>query len=156
MIEIETTAHCTAPRSAVWSLLSDLRGWSEWGPWTKTELEGEGVGALRTMRSDRTKPITRQPYVMRERVTALEPETKFAYDLLSGLPVKNYSGEVTLSDAADGGTDIHWASKFNPPWPVLGGLWRGAMLKVITDVSGRLAAEADRRAGGSSGAGGQA
>jgi hypothetical protein len=88
------------------------------------------------------KRLNGKPYVMTERVTALEPEERFAYELLSGLPVKNYRGVVTLSDADGGGTDIHWRSQFNPPWPFFGGLWRGAMLKVITDVSERLAAAA--------------
>jgi len=146
LIEIEHTAHSDAPRSVVWQLLSDLRGWHEWGPWKSTELDGEGVGALRKMVAER-KRLTGQPYVMRERVTRLDPEEGFGYDLLSGLPVKDYHGEVTLSDADGGGTNIHWASRFKPPWPIFGGLWEGAMLKVITDVSERAAAEAGRRAG---------
>ena len=136
MIEIEHTAHSEKPRSEVWQKLSDLQGWHEWGPWTKTTIDGD----IRTMVSDR-KRLTGKPYVMTERVTALVPEERFEYDLLSGLPIKNYHGTVTLSDA-DGGTDIHWQSRFDPPWPVWKGLWRGAMLKVITDVSERLAAKA--------------
>ena len=134
MIEIEHTAHSDAPRSEVWRKLSDLEGWHEWGPWTKTELDGD----IRTMVSDR-KRLTGKPYVMTELVTALVPEERFEYDLLSGLPIKKYHGTVTLSDADGGGTDIHWASHFKPPWPIFGGLWRGAMLKVIRDVSERLA-----------------
>ena len=134
MIEIEHTAHSDAPRSEVWRKLSDLQGWHEWGPWTKTTLDGD----IRTMVSDR-KRLTGKPYVMTERVTALVPEERFEYDLLSGLPIKKYHGTVTLSDADGGGTDIHWASHFNPPWPIFGGLWRGAMLKVIRDVSECLA-----------------
>jgi Polyketide cyclase / dehydrase and lipid transport len=115
-------------------VLSDLRGWHEWGPWSKTDLEGD----IRTMVSER-KRLTGKPYVMKERVIALEPEERLAYELLSGLPVKNYRAVVTLSDA-EGGTDIHWRSTFDSPWPFFGGLWRGAMQKVITDVSERLAA----------------
>jgi len=94
------------------------------------------------MTSER-KRLTGKPYVMTERVTALEEPGRFEYDLLSGLPIKGYHGVVTLSDAEDGGTDIRWASSFNPPWPVFGGLWRGAMLKVIRDVSEALATHAD-------------
>ena len=137
MIEIEHTAHADAPRAAVWAKLSDLQGWHEWGPWDKTDIDGE----IRTMVADR-KRLTGKPYVLTERVLELTPQERFRYQLLSGLPVKNYQGTVTLSDSADGGTDIHWASHFDPPWPVFKGLWRGAMLKVITDVSERLAAAA--------------
>ena len=134
MIEIEHTSHSTAPRSQVWATLADLEGWQEWGPWTETTYDG----AIRRLVSDR-KRLTGKPYVMTERVTALEPEERFEYDLLSGLPMKDYHGVVRLSDAPDGGTDIHWSASFTSPWPFLGGLWRGAMLKVITDVSERLA-----------------
>jgi hypothetical protein len=136
VIEVEHTAYSTASRAAVWAVLADLESWHEWGPWTKTTLDGE----IRTMTSER-KRVTGKPYVMKERVTALvEPEC-FEYDLLSGLPVRNYHAVVTLSDGGDGdgGTDIHWRSSFDPPWPFFGGLWRGAMLKVIRDVSERLA-----------------
>jgi uncharacterized protein YndB with AHSA1/START domain len=133
MIEIEHTAHSEAPRDEVWRRLSDLQNWHEWGPWTKTTIDGE----IRTLVSDR-KRLTGKPYVMKERVTALEPQERLEYDLLSGLPVKNYHSVVTLTDADGGGTDINWKSTFNPP-PLMGFLWRGAMLKVIRDVSERLA-----------------
>jgi len=77
--------------------------------------------------------------VMTERIRALEPKQRFEYDLLSGLAIKNYHATVTLSDADGGGTDIRWQARFDSPWPLLGGLWRGAMQKVIRDVSECLA-----------------
>jgi uncharacterized protein YndB with AHSA1/START domain len=137
VIEIEHTAHSDAPRSDVWARLADLDSWDQWGPWTKTTTQGD----IRTLVSER-KRLTGKPYVMTERVTAIEPEELFEYDLLSGLPIRNYHSVVTLSDAPEGGTDIHWASTFSSPWPGFGWMWRGAMLKVITDVSERLAASA--------------
>jgi hypothetical protein len=134
LIEIEHTAHSSAPRPQVWAKLADLRSWHEWGPWTETRLDGD----IRTMVSER-KRLTGKPYVMKERVIALEPEERFEYELLSGLPVKNYRATVTLVDEG-AGTAIHWRSTFDPPWPIFKGLWFGAMLKVIRDVSERLAA----------------
>jgi hypothetical protein len=134
MIEIEHTAYSRAPRAHVWSMLAALDRWNEWGPWSETKLDGD----IRTMVADR-KRLNGKPYVMKEHVTALVPEERFEYDLLSGLPVKNYHGTVTLRDGRDGGTEIHWQSRFNGPWPIFKGLWRGAMLKVITEVSERLA-----------------
>jgi len=133
LIEIEHTAHSAAPRSEVWRKLADLESWHEWGPWTKTTLDDD----IRTMVSDR-KRLTGRPYVMKERVIALVPEERFEYELISGLPVRNYRATVTLTDAGDG-TDIHWSSSFKSPWPGFGWMWRGAMLKVIRDVSERLA-----------------
>lgn len=140
MIEISHTAHSDAPREAVWSKLSDLQNWSDWGPWTETTVDGE----FRTLVSDR-KRMTGKPYVMKERVTALEPTHRFEYDLLSGLPVKNYHATVELGER-DGGTDITWSARFDPPWPIFGGLWRGAMLKVLRDVSEALARAAEVKA----------
>jgi len=137
LIEVEHAAHSAAPRDRVWQLLADLEGWHEWGPWTSTGFDGE----LRTMVSER-KRLTGKPYVMKERVTALVPGERLEYDLVSGLPVRNYHGVVTLADGSGGGTDIRWAATFDPPWPLFGGLWRGAMLKVITQVSDALAGAA--------------
>lgn len=93
---------------------------------------------MRTLVSER-KRLTGRPYVMKERVTASEPESRLEYDLLSGLPVRNYHATVALTDAADGGTDITWSARFDPPWPIFKGLWYGAMLKVLRDVSAALA-----------------
>jgi uncharacterized protein YndB with AHSA1/START domain len=136
MIEIEHTAHSAKPRAQVWAKLADLQSWHEWGPWTETKLDGD----IRTMVSER-KRLTGKPYVMKERVLALVPEERLEYALLSGLPVKNYRSTVTLVDANEG-TDIHWASTFDAPWPIFKGLWFGAMLKVIRDVSEALATRA--------------
>ena len=134
MIEVSHTAHSDAPREEVWKKLSDLQNWDEWGPWTKTSIDGE----IRTLVSER-KHVTGKPYVMKERVTTLDPaESRLEYDLLSGLPVKNYHATVTLADK-EGGTDITWSAAFNSPWPFLGGLWRGAMTKVMRDVAEALA-----------------
>lgn len=134
MIEVEHTAHSAAPRAEVWKKLADLQNWHTWGPWTRTEVDGD----VRRLVSERRR-VTGKPYVMTERVTALVPEERFEYDLLSGLPLKNYHSVVTLSDAKGGGTDIHWKSTFNSPWPIFHGVWRNAMLKVIRDVSEALA-----------------
>jgi Polyketide cyclase / dehydrase and lipid transport len=135
MIEIEHTAHSAAPRAQVWAKLADLESWHEWGPWTKTGLDGD----VRTMVSER-KRLTGKPYVMHERVIRLAPETtEFEYLLVDGLPVKNYSAVVRLTDAPDGGTDIHWGARFDAPWPIFKGLWFGAMSKVIRQVSEALA-----------------
>jgi uncharacterized protein YndB with AHSA1/START domain len=138
MIEIEHTAHAKAPRSDVWAKLADLDNWDRWGPWTKTTSEGE----IRTLVSER-KRLTGKPYVMTERVVELVPEERLEYELLAGLPVKNYRAKVALTDA-DGGTDIHWSAQFDPPWPIFKGLWFGAMLKVIRDVSEALARAANK------------
>ena len=134
MIEIEHETTTTAPQAAVWSLLSDLETWDSWGPWTETRLDGD----IRTMVSER-KRMGGKPYVMKERVIALVEPDSLEYELLSGLPVKDYHAKVTLSPAADGGTTIRWAATFKPPYPLMGWIWGPAMHKVLRDISQKLA-----------------
>jgi hypothetical protein len=40
-----------------------------------------------------------------------------AYELLSGLPIRDYRAGVTLAPAAEGGTAIRWRSSFRPGFP---------------------------------------
>jgi len=138
---IDATARSKAPREVVWRLLADGRGWSTWGPWTEAELEQEGspspdgVGAI--------KRLTRKPVTVREEVTLFEPPSRLVYRLLSGLPVRDYEGQVELSDTDDG-TQIHWRSEFDAA-PVIGTLLRWQLGRTMTDVAIRLAREAEDR-----------
>jgi hypothetical protein len=147
VIRVEHTAHSSAPRELVWRELAALGRWHEWGPWVAVDLEGEpGVGAVRTLRSDRKRIFARAPYTLRERVTLWEPGERLGYELLSGLPVKNYNSMVTLTDSG-GGTDIHWASTFDAP-PLMRRVMRDALLRTVYSVSERLAGHSDRIAAG--------
>jgi hypothetical protein len=81
----------------------------------------------------------------REEVVLFEPELRFAYTLLSGIPVRNYRADVTLTDSGDGGTNIHWESKFDVKVPGTAFLFRPFIRRVIGDVAKALAAGAERR-----------
>ncbi len=139
---IEAKAHSRARRDVVWRILADGGSWSRWGPWTKSELEREGspppggVGAI--------KRLVRRPMTIREEVTEFEPQSRYGYRLLSGLPARDYRAQVTLSDAADG-TEIHWHSEFDARFPGTGALVRRSLQTAVTDVASRLAREAERR-----------
>jgi hypothetical protein len=142
---IEAKAHSTAPREAVWRVVEDAPGWSRWGAWKSVELEREGnpppggLGAIKVLTSE-----TRRPVVSREEVTVFDPPSRFGYHLLSsGLPLRDYDATVTLTEAADGGTDIEWRSQFNPKIPLTGGMFRRALGKFIQDAAERLAREAE-------------
>jgi hypothetical protein len=141
---IDAKAHSRAPREAVWNILADAANWSKWGPWTKSELEREGSPAPGGVGS--VKRLARGRLALREEVTEFEPPSRYGYRLLSGLPVRDYRAQVTLSDAADG-TDIAWHSEFDARFPGTGGLVRRSLQRAITDVAKRVAAEAERRAG---------
>jgi len=139
---VEAHARSAAGREAVWVVVADARGWSRWGGWEAAELEREGdpppagLGAVKALKRGRV--------VSREEVTVFDPPSRFGYRLLSGLPLRGYEAEITLTDAPGGGTDITWRSQFEPKVPLTGGLFRRALQKFMADTVQRLAREAER------------
>ena len=144
---VEATVRAAAPRDVVWGVIADGRSWHEWGGWQSTELEREGdpppdgVGAVRR--------IVQRPVTVRERVELWEPPSRFGYELLSGLPMRGYHAVVTLTDAGAGRdcTNIHWESRFDARVRALDAPMRAFVRATLRDVAGRIAAEAERRAG---------
>jgi hypothetical protein len=134
---IEASAHSAAPRDVVWALVADVGTYQDWGTWSATSLESpgpgdpQGVGAVRRLRQF--------PVTSRERVTEVVPRERLVYELLSGLPLEGYTGQVTLADAAGGGTDITWRSEFDVTSKVRGGFVRKGLEKFLPEVVQRLA-----------------
>jgi len=139
---VEAHARSAAGREAVWVVVADARGWSRWGGWEAAELEREGdpppagLGAVKALKRGRV--------VSREEVTVFDPPSRFGYRLLSGLPLRGYEAEITLTDTPGGGTDITWRSQFEPKVPLTGGLFRRALQRFMADTVQRLAREAER------------
>ncbi len=108
-----------APASpeAVYRLLADGPSWTRWSPVESVELEQqgdpppEGVGAIRVLKMGRTTG--------RDQILELVPNRTFKYATLSGLPIRDYVGQVDLEPVADG-TAIHWHSSFRPKVPGTG------------------------------------
>ena len=99
MLEIDVEASSSAAPERVWALLADVGSWPTWAPFDDAQVEsGQGVGEIRRFRSGRV--------TSRERVVALEPPRRFAYEFLSGLPIRDYQAEVTLAPTAEAGTAI--------------------------------------------------
>ena len=139
----EATVRSSAPRSVVWDVLTDVSSWKDWGDWDAAALEREGdpppngIGAIRL--------TARGPVRVREQVEVWEPESRFGYTLLSGLPLRDYHSVVTLTDAGGGGTNVHWQSRFDAAWPGTDRLLRYLATKVLRDIAREIAAEAERR-----------
>ena len=140
----EATARSDAPRDVVWDVLADVRKWSDWGDWQRTELEQEGdppptgIGAIRL--------TARRTLMVLEQVEVWEPPSRFGYTLLSGLPLRDSHSVVTLTDSGGGGTNLHWESRFDVSVRGTDALFRFLVGKVLGDIAGKVAAEADRRA----------
>ena len=139
---IHTEAHSAADPDTVYRLLADGSTWPTWSDLGSFELEspgpdgGEGVGAVRVFRTGR--------FTGRERVAETTPGRRFSYELLSGLPLRDYRADVDLTPAADTGTDITWSSSFRAARPGTGWIYRRALGKFIRScVEGLARAAAD-------------
>jgi hypothetical protein len=138
---IDVKAESPAAPHQVWKLLSDVTTWQDWSPFRKSELERpgpdepNGVGAVRRF----TRGGGRQT---REEVVAFEPDRHFAYRLLSGVKVRDYRADVTLSPTASGGTEVRWHATFQPDGFGTGWPNRMALRYFIKKTANLLAAAA--------------
>ncbi|GAA4823336.1 SRPBCC family protein [Nocardioides caeni] len=101
------TATVTAPVSQVWAALADHEAMASWGPGMKVTMaklgadEPNGVGAVRSIKAPGPAPA------IVEEIVRFEPDHALGYRALSGVPFRDYSGEVVLT-AVGGGTRIEW------------------------------------------------
>jgi uncharacterized protein YndB with AHSA1/START domain len=126
------------PPETVWDVVADHPGMVRWTPLRRVVMEAggrpepHGVGAVRALH------LVGPP--IREQVTVFEPGHRLGYRLLSGLPVRNYTGEIVLEPTAVG-TRVRWTISFAPSVP-------GAQFPVaagIKTAARALAKEATRR-----------
>lgn len=89
-----------AEQAVVWDVISNHERMSEWTPSRKVVLEAvgspdpNGVGAIRALHVFGP--------VIRERITWFEPPRVLRYSLVSGLPFRDYTGEITIEPADTG------------------------------------------------------
>ena len=140
MHEINERAHSGAPPERVFALLADAHSWPVWGSFDSVEVSGEpGVGEDRFFKTGRIRN--------HERVVAFEPPRLFGYVSLSGLPIKDYQADVTLSEAAGGGTDIRWHSTVAGKYPLVGSIVARRLRQFIAESVEALARAAEKPAG---------
>jgi uncharacterized protein YndB with AHSA1/START domain len=143
MLEIDATAVSAAPPERLFALLADARSWPRWTAFDEAEVEqGEGLGEIRRFRTGRVRS--------RERLTAFEPPRRLAYELLSGLPVRDYTAEVTLTPTSVGGTEVRWHSSFRAKLPGTGWMIRRRLDRFIVETAEGLARAGESNTNGSS------
>jgi hypothetical protein len=141
--QIVKTERTAAEPAIVYALLRDGSTWPEWSPIDAFALEREGadepegIGAVRRFRNGRITGY--------DEVTGFTRDRSFSYAHLSGLPVRDYRGEVTLEPAAGGGTVIHWRVSFRPKVPGTGWLLRRGLTPFLGKVVRGLAGHAAER-----------
>ena len=133
-----------ASLEALWQTLEDYETWSSWGPWTASEIERPGdttppgVGAIRRLTIGRR--------VLRERTSLFEPMHEMRYQVLEGIPVRDYEGVVRLRP--DGSTThITWSSSFRGKPSILGPLVRRSLQSQFPGIVRGFAAAAEARDG---------
>jgi uncharacterized protein YndB with AHSA1/START domain len=135
--EIDITVSTPASPETVYALLTDGSTWPRWTPMDSVELEKEGdpapegPGAIRVNKKGRTTG--------RDEILELEPNRRLKYASLSGLPVRGYVGEVTLTPARSGGTEINWHSSFVAKVPGTGWILQRGIRKFLAECAHGLA-----------------
>jgi hypothetical protein len=139
---ISARAWTAASPAEVYRLLRSGATWPVWSPLDSFELEAEGpdggesLGAIRIFRTGRA--------TSQEEIVELQPDRRFSYALLSGLPLRGYRADIDL-EARDGGTAIHWHSSFHPKLPGTGPIFRRFLGTFIQRCVDGLAAYASER-----------
>lgn len=118
----------------VYALLQDGASWPAWTPIDSFQLEQagapDGVGAIWIFR--------RGTVTGRDQVVEMIPGHRFAYRHLSGLPVRDYRGEIELKRTGQG-TRVGWHISFTPMLSGTGWLLRWAIRRFVQRCADGLA-----------------
>jgi len=132
-----------APPDVVFDVFTDHRRYAEMTPLRRSELEREGDPAPNGVGAIRVLGAVGPP--LREEVIAYERPSRYSYALLSGLPVRDHVGTVSLQPAR-AGTRVTYALRTNPTVPLAGGAVVAVVKQAIKMLMGGVCAEAERRA----------
>jgi uncharacterized protein YndB with AHSA1/START domain len=142
-VEAETVIG--AAPEAVWALVSDARRYPDWGPWREGRYQRpgdeseRGPGAVQVLTSAKRTYGRRSVSV--ERIVVAEPERLLVYEVIGGLPVRNYRGEVTLTPVGRG-TRVRWSADWDSTFA--GRLVHRALRVFYPEMLAGLAAAAER------------
>ena len=99
-----------APAADVWAQLGDFAGIKIGGPIESFEVDGEGVGAVRTIGLGGGSVVERLDVCDGESMT-------FTYSIINDdcpLPVSDYSATIQIADDGDGTCTVDWTGTFEP------------------------------------------
>jgi uncharacterized protein YndB with AHSA1/START domain len=140
-VEFVARARSSAPPERVFARLEAGDRWQEWAgpfvPRSRWQVPGEPVGGVGAVRR-----LGMGPLASLERVVEHEPPRRLAYVVDSPAPYRDYRSVVTLEPTADGGTDITWASSFEPRVRGTGWLLRWFLAAVVRSFARNLAKRA--------------
>jgi carbon monoxide dehydrogenase subunit G len=129
--EVIVRRKVAAPAKRCWDLLSDFGGIADMSPMIEScEVEGEGVGAVRTLGAAGGMKL-------QERLEAHdEAGMTFSYSIIGDnpLPFTDYLSTVTIEPAGEGACTIDWRGRFQPkgddeagPAGIVNGIYSGGL-----------------------------
>lgn len=143
MIEFTLRQTSTAPIETVFDALTDHRGIADY-VWAvrRSTLDREGTPAPNGVGAVRRLAALGPPIV--EEIIEYERPSRYAYELISGAPVRDHVGTVELRQEG-AGTEVSWHLRSTPTIPGLD-LLAGPLLKrVIGELLKGGIAAAERR-----------
>jgi hypothetical protein len=97
-----------APSDAIWQVIGDFAACHYLAMVVNCTVEGEGVGALRTLTSVDGSTVV-------ERLEALDKDAhRLSYALLTDTPFRNCLTTVTVRDLGQGQSELEWSATFQP------------------------------------------
>jgi uncharacterized protein YndB with AHSA1/START domain len=132
-----------APPEIVFDALTDHQRYAELTPLRKSVLERPGEPAPNGVGSIRVLTAVGPP--LREETIVYERPSRFSYKVLSGLPVRDHVGTVSL-EPSEGGTTVTYALRTTPTVPVAGGVVVAVVKQGVKQLLNGVSAEAERRA----------
>lgn len=139
MAKVHVRDSFDAPADEVWALFRDFGGVGKWaGAMVKScTVEGEGVGAVRTLALAQGKPL-------RERLVQFDDaDRSFSYAIVgaSDLPVDYYVGSVKIRSEGASRSTIDWIGTFEPRGApeadaqrIVEGIYRGGIAAIKAAV----------------------
>jgi Polyketide cyclase / dehydrase and lipid transport len=129
------TRSLAAPTDRVWAIIGDPG--SSPGPGVNVTVErpgsADGTGLIRIVMLGRGR--------LREEITSVGPGYTLSYRLLSGAPVRDYTGSVALDESPDGGTVVRWSVSFQPlitgTAPLVSFLTKRSLKRVLDVIDAR-------------------
>lgn len=111
MTTVKVTETIEAPAAAVWAALSDFGGIRPGGMIERCDVEGDGVGMVRTLTLSGGGKVV-------ERLDEHDEDTMtFSYSILNEdcpLPVASYSATVIVHANGDAACTVDWTGTFEP------------------------------------------
>lgn len=122
MITLSVERKIDVPLEKVWAVAGDFKKSPDPSLPITIVNDGDenGIGCERVIKSGKSE--------IRERLENIDPPNSYTYVMLSGAPVKQYTGKAEFS-SLDGGTFIKWSVAFVPKMPGTGWIIKRVTIK---------------------------